>query len=223
MTSKRHQESQKNSKPGLHSIGDAVTAVKAQKGTKFDESVDFAIRLGLDVKKTDQSIRLSTVLPCGTGKTKRIAVFAEGQMAQDAKSAGADIVGCQDLFDNIKAGKIDFDVLISHPSHMAMVGKLGPILGPKGLMPNPKVGTVTADLTKSIKEVKSGRVQLRADKAGQVHGSFGRKSFSKQELVKNFEHVMSTIIKHKPDSAKGKYLLSCSISPTMGVGVQVEL
>jgi len=201
---------------------DALKLIKDTATAKFDESVDVAVNLGIDAKKTDQSVRGSVVLPSGTGKSVRVAVFAQGDKAQAAKSAGADIVGFEDLAESIKGGKMDFDVVIASPDAMRVVGQLGQILGPRGLMPNPKVGTVTPDVAGAVRNAKAGQVQFRADKAGVVQCTIGRASFSPEQLRDNLAALIEALNKAKPASAKGVYLRKMSVSSTMGVGVKVD-
>jgi large subunit ribosomal protein L1 len=203
-------------------LGDALALIKQTATAKFDESVDVAINLGIDAKKSDQSVRGSVVLPAGTGKTKRVAVFAQGDKAKDAKAAGADIVGMEDLAEQVKAGKMDFDIVIAAPDAMRVVGQLGQILGPRGLMPNPKVGTVTADVATAVKNAKAGQVQYRADKAGIVQCSIGRASFPVDALRQNMLALVDALNKSRPAGAKGVYLRKISVSSTMGVGVKVD-
>lgn len=207
----------------LYSIVDALSIVKECANAKFDESIDVAVQLGVDAKKSDQVVRGAVVLPNGTGKTKRVAVFAQGAKAEEAKAAGADIVGFDDLAADIKAGKMDFDVVIASPDAMRIVGTLGQILGPRGLMPNPKVGTVTPDVATAVKNAKAGQVQFRVDKAGIVHGTIGRRSFEADKLQGNLAALLDALNKAKPASSKGQYLRKVAVSSTMGVGVRVDI
>ncbi len=207
----------------LYALTDALTLVKECAGAKFDESVDVAIQLGIDPRKSDQAVRGAAVLPEGTGKTVRVAVFAQGAKADEAKAAGADIVGFDDLAATIKGGQIDFDILIASPDAMRIVGQLGKVLGPRGLMPNPKVGTVTPDVATAVKNAKAGQVQFRADKAGIIHASIGRASFDAARLETNVKALIDALNKAKPASAKGQYLRKMSVSSTMGVGVRVDM
>ena len=200
----------------------ALKLVKEGATAKFDESVDVSLNLGIDASKSDQTVRGSVVLPQGTGKRVRIAVFAQGDRAQQAKDAGADIVGFEDLANDIKGGKIDFDVVIASPDAMRVVGQLGQILGPRGLMPNPKVGTVTQDVATAIKNAKAGQIQYRADKAGSVQCTIGRASFSVDALVENLKTLVEAVSKSKPSSVKGIFLRKISVSSTMGAGVRVD-
>ncbi|MEP6604908.1 MAG: 50S ribosomal protein L1 [Nitrosospira sp.] len=201
---------------------DAFKIIKETATAKFDESIDVAVNLGIDAKKSDQTVRGSVVLPAGTGKTVRIAVFAQGDKAKEALAAGADIVGFEDLAEQIKAGNINFDVAIASPDAMRIVGQLGQILGPRGLMPNPKVGTVTPDVAGAVKNAKAGQVQYRADKAGIVQCTIGRASFSADALKQNLLALVDALNKSKPSASKGIYLRKISISSTMGIGVRVD-
>jgi large subunit ribosomal protein L1 len=200
----------------------ALDLVKKTATAKFDESVDVAVNLGIDAKKSDQVVRGSVVLPRGTGKTVRVAVFAQGANAEKAKAAGADVVGFDDLADKVKGGFMDFDVVIATPDAMKVVGPLGQVLGPRGLMPNPKVGTVTPNVEEAVKNAKAGQVQYRADKAGIVQCTIGRASFPVEALQENLEALMAAINKAKPSATKGIYLKKISVSSTMGVGVRVD-
>ncbi|MBM3362716.1 MAG: 50S ribosomal protein L1 [Betaproteobacteria bacterium] len=206
----------------LYPIADALAIVKECATAKFDESIDIAVQLGVDAKKSDQVVRGAVVLPNGTGKTKRVAVFAQGAKAEEAKAAGADIVGMDDLAAEVKSGKMDFDVVIASPDAMRVVGTLGQVLGPRGLMPNPKVGTVTPDVATAVKNAKAGQVQFRVDKAGIVHTTIGRRSFDTDKLRGNLAAVMDALNKAKPASSKGIYLRKLAVSSTMGVGVRVD-
>ena len=206
----------------LYPIGDALKIVKGNATAKFNESIDVAINLGIDAKKSDQTVRGSVVLPSGTGKIVRVAVFAQGDKAQAAKDAGADLVGLDDLAAEIKGGKMDFDVVIATPDTMRVVGQLGQILGPRGLMPNPKVGTVTQDVAGAVKNAKAGQVQYRADKTGIVQCTIGRASFTVDALVENMKALLDAVNKSRPTGIKGIYLKKVSVSSTMGVGVRVD-
>jgi large subunit ribosomal protein L1 len=205
-----------------YDVKTALGLVKKTATAKFDESIDVAVNLGIDAKKSDQVVRGSVVLPRGTGKTVRVAVFTQGANADAARNAGADIVGFDDLADRIKGGFMDFDVVIASPDAMKVVGPLGQVLGPRGLMPNPKVGTVTANVAEAVKNAKGGQVQYRADKAGIVQCTIGRASFEVDALAENFEALLGAINKAKPATTKGIYLKKVSISSTMGVGVRIE-
>lgn len=207
----------------LYPIGDALELVKKHATAKFDESIDVAVQLGIDAKKSDQVVRGAVVMPNGTGKTKRVAVFAQGVKAEEAKAAGADIVGMDDLAAEIKAGKMDFDVVIASPDTMRVVGTLGQVLGPRGLMPNPKVGTVTPDVATAVKNAKAGQVQFRVDKAGIIHATIGRRSFDSAKLQGNLLALVEALNKAKPSSSKGIYLRKVALSSTMGVGARVDV
>jgi large subunit ribosomal protein L1 len=206
----------------LYPLEQALALVKEAATAKFDESIDVAVQLGIDAKKSDQVVRGAVVMPSGTGKTKRVAVFAQGVKAEEAKAAGADIVGMDDLAAEIKAGKMDFDVVIASPDTMRVVGTLGQILGPRGLMPNPKVGTVTPDVAQAVRNAKAGQVQFRVDKAGIVHGTIGRRSFEADKLTANLRALIDALNKAKPATSKGIYLRKVAVSSTMGIGVRVD-
>ena len=206
----------------LYAILDALSIVKECATAKFDESIDVAVQLGIDAKKSDQVVRGAVVLPHGTGKTKRVAVFAQGAKADEARAAGADIVGMDDLAEKVKAGQMDFDVVIASPDTMRIVGTLGQILGPRGLMPNPKVGTVTPDVATAVKNAKAGQVQFRVDKGGIIHGTIGRRSFDSDKLKENLAALMDALTKAKPAASKGVYLRKIAVSSTMGIGVRVD-
>jgi len=201
---------------------DAMKLVKETATAKFDESVDVAVNLGIDAKKSDQTVRGSVVLPAGTGKKVRVAVFAQGDKAQAAKAAGAELVGMEDLAETIKGGSMEFDVVIAAPDAMRIVGQLGQILGPRGLMPNPKVGTVTPDVAAAVKNAKGGQVQFRADKTGIVQCTIGRASFTPEQLRDNLGALLDALAKSKPASTKGIFLKKVSVSSTMGLGVKVD-
>ncbi|MFM9888858.1 MAG: 50S ribosomal protein L1 [Burkholderiales bacterium] len=205
-----------------YTAAEALALVKKGASAKFNESVDVAVNLGIDAKKSDQTVRGSVVLPAGTGKTVRVAVFAQGERAEAARAAGADIVGLEDLAEQIKAGKMDFDVAIASPDTMRVVGQLGQILGPRGLMPNPRVGTVTPDVATAVRNAKAGQVQFRADKAGIVQCSIGRASFTPDALSTNLSALVDALNKAKPNGSKGIYLRKVSVSSTMGPGVRVD-
>ena len=221
--SKRYKALQSKVDPAkLYPIADALRIIKENATAKFNESIDISINLGIDAKKSDQAVRGSIVLPQGTGKSVRVAVFAQGDRAAQAKAAGADLVGFEDLAGEIKGGKLDFDVVIATPDAMRVVGGLGQILGPRGLMPNPKVGTVTQDVTTAVKNAKAGQVQYRTDKAGLVQCTIGRASFTVEALAENLKALVDAISKAKPPSSKGQFLRKLSVSSTMGVGVRVD-
>jgi large subunit ribosomal protein L1 len=204
-------------------VADAFALVKKGATAKFDESIDVAVNLGIDAKKSDQLVRGAVVLPAGTGKKVRVAVFAQGAKADEARDAGADIVGLDDLAEKIKGGAMDFDVAIATPDTMRVVGQLGQILGPRGLMPNPKVGTVTQDVATAVRNAKAGQVQYRTDKAGIVQCSIGRASFAPEALQRNLAALIDALNKAKPAAAKGQYLRKVSVSSTMGLGVRVDI
>ncbi|MFZ9102863.1 MAG: 50S ribosomal protein L1 [Burkholderiaceae bacterium] len=205
-----------------YTADEALNLAKACATAKFKESVDVAVQLGIDAKKSDQLVRGSIVLPSGTGKTARVAVFAQGEKAEQAKAAGAEIVGMDDLAANIKAGQMDFDILIASPDAMRLVGQLGQILGPRGLMPNPKVGTVTPDVAQAVKNAKAGQVQYRTDKAGIIHCTIGQASFEVDALKSNLLALIEALQRAKPASSKGQYLRKVAISTTMGPGIRVD-
>ena len=205
-----------------YSPEEAFTLVKDCASAKFEESVDVCVNLGVDPRKSDQVVRGSTVLPNGTGKTVRVAVFTEGDQVEAAKKAGADIIGMDDLAEQIKKGQIDFDVAIASPDAMRLVGTLGQILGPRGLMPNPKVGTVAADVASAVKNAKSGQVQFKTDKGGLIHCSIGKVGFDAPQLEENLKALVADLVKAKPSSAKGIYIKKVTVSSTMGTGVQVD-
>jgi large subunit ribosomal protein L1 len=206
----------------FYPIDEALSLVKSCASAKFDESIDVAVQLGIDAKKSDQVVRGSVVLPAGTGKSVRVAVFAQGDKAEAAKAAGADVVGMEDLAEQVKAGNLNFDVVIASPDTMRIVGTLGQILGPRGLMPNPKVGTVTPDVAQAVKNAKAGQVQFRVDKAGIIHATIGRRSFEDTALKSNLSALLDALVKAKPATSKGVYLRKIAVSSTMGVGVRVE-
>lgn len=214
--------SEKVDRTRYYSLQDALNLVRETAIAKFDESIDVAVNLGIDAKKSDQAVRGSVVLPAGTGKTVRVAVFAQGDKAREAAAAGADIVGFEDLAEQIKAGNIEFDVAIASPDAMRVVGQLGQILGPRGLMPNPKVGTVTPDVAGAVRNAKAGQVQYRADKGGIVQCTIGRASFTVDALTQNMMALIDALNKSKPAASKGIYLRKISVSSTMGIGVRVD-
>ena len=207
----------------LFAADEAIAMVKAAATAKFDESIDVSFNLGVDPRKSDQMIRGSIVLPNGTGKTVRVAVFAQGPQAEAAKAAGADIVGLEELAADVKKGNLNFDLVIATPDTMRIVGTLGQILGPRGLMPNPKVGTVTADVTTAVKNAKAGQVQYRTDKNGIIHSTIGRASFAADKLQENMAALADVLQKAKPAAAKGQYMKRVTVSSTMGIGVKVEI
>ncbi len=205
-----------------YEINEALTLVKGSASAKFDESVDVAVNLGIDARKSDQNVRGSTVLPRGTGKTVKVAVFAEGDQAEAARKAGADVVGMDDLAERVKKGDFDWDIVIATPDAMKVVGQLGQILGPRGLMPNPKVGTVAANTEKAVTDAKSGQVQYRIDKAGIIHCTIGKASFNADALKENLAALINALQKAKPSSAKGTYIKRITLSSTMGPGVMID-
>ena len=207
----------------LYALADAIGLVKEAATAKFDESIDVAVQLGIDAKKSDQVVRGAVVMPNGTGKTKRVAVFAQGAKAEEAKAAGADIVGMDDLAAQVKAGDMPFDVVIAAPDAMRVVGTLGQILGPRGLMPNPRLGTVTQDVSEAVRAAKGGQVEFRAEKAGLVHAGVGKASFTDDALADNVRAFVGAITRNKPSGVRGTYIKKVSLSSTMGPGVKVEL
>lgn len=222
-TSKRYKAiAVKADRTKAYQLDDALNMVKQAATAKFNESIDVAVNLGIDAKKSDQAVRGAVVLPAGTGKTVRVAVFAQGDKAKEAQEAGADIVGFDDLAADIKAGNINFDVAIASPDAMRVVGQLGQILGPRSLMPNPKVGTVTTDVASAVKNAKAGQVQFRADKTGIIHCTIGRASFGVDALKQNLMALIDALNKSKPASSKGVYLRRISVSSTMGIGVRID-
>jgi large subunit ribosomal protein L1 len=206
----------------VYSVAEAVELAKKANYSKFDATVEVAFRLGVDPKKADQQIRGAVVLPNGTGKTQRVLVFAKGEKAKEAEAAGADFVGDADYINKIQQGWFDFDVIVATPDMMGEVGKLGRVLGPKGLMPNPKTGTVTFDVTKAVNEIKAGKVEYRVDKAGNIHAPIGKVSFEDAKLVENFTTVYETLMKVKPAAAKGTYMKNITVTTTMGPSVKVD-
>jgi large subunit ribosomal protein L1 len=206
-----------------YSIDEAVDKVKKMSFVKFDESVDLAFNLGVDPRKSDQMVRGSVVLPHGTGKSVRVLVFAKGEKEKEARDAGADFAGAEDMVEKITKGWLDFDKVVATPDMMGVVGKLGKILGPRGLMPNPKLGTVTFDVAKAVNEIKAGKVEYRTEKAGVVHVPIGKVSFDEQKLKENARAVVDSITKAKPATSKGKYMKKISISSTMGPGLKVDI
>ncbi len=206
----------------LYPLGEALALVKDLSSVKFDETVDVAVNLGVNARKSDQNVRGATVLPKGTGKSVRVAVFADGDDAEAARAAGADIVGLDDLADKVKGGEIDFELCIATPATMRVVGQLGQILGPRGIMPNPKVGTVTTDVSKAVADAKSGQVQYRIDKAGIIHCPIGKASFSAEDLEENLNAVITALIRAKPAASKGQYIRRVALSSSMGPGIRVD-
>ncbi len=221
--SKRMQEALKHVPEESVDVKTAMAAVQAQPKAKFDESVDVAIKLGVDPRHADQMVRGTIALPHGTGKTARVAVFAKGPKAEEAEKAGADIVGAEDLVEKVQGGFMDFDRVVATPDMMGQVGRLGRVLGPRGLMPNPKLGTVTMDVAKAVSAIKSGQIEVRVDKAGVIHAPIGRRSFTEEQLHENLEFLVAELNRMKPSSAKGRYMQSFVISATMGAGVRVDV
>jgi large subunit ribosomal protein L1 len=219
---KRAGALQKPDRSRRYALSEAVSLVKELAFANFDESVDLAVRLGVDPKHADQMVRGAVVLPHGTGKTNRVLVFAKGEKVAEAEQAGADFIGGDDLVAKINDGWLDFDTVIATPDMMGQVGRLGRVLGPRGLMPNPKVGTVTFDVSKAVREAKAGKVEFRAEKAGIVHAQVGKRSFGETELVGNVKSLVGALVKAKPPAAKGIYLRSITLSSTMGPGIKVD-
>jgi large subunit ribosomal protein L1 len=207
----------------LHPLDEAVKLIKGRSSAKFDETVELAMNLNIDPRKPDQNLRGTLMLPHGTGKTVRVAVFARGDRAKEAETAGADVVGAEDLAEKVQAGQIDFDRAIATPDMMSIVGRLGKILGPRGLMPNPRLGTVTANVGEAVRAAKGGQVEFRAEKAGVVHAGVGKASFTEAALVDNVRAFVGAITRAKPSGAKGTYIKKVSLSSTMGPGIKVEL
>jgi len=222
-TSKRMQAAQAAVPQANVSVAEAVTAVRAQPAAKFDESVDVAVKLGVDPRHADQMVRGSVSLPNGTGKTVRVAVFARGAKAEEAEKAGADVIGAEDLVEKIQGGFLDFDRVVATPDMMAQVGRLGRVLGPRGLMPNPKLGTVTMDVTGAVTAIKSGQIEVRTDKAGVIHAPVGKRSFDDAKLVENIEFLLSELNRMKPAAAKGRYVQGIVVSSPLGAGIRVEV
>jgi large subunit ribosomal protein L1 len=206
----------------LMAFNDAIAAVKTNATAKFDESIEIAVNLGVDPRHADQMVRGVVTLPSGTGKTVRVGVFARGAKADEARAAGADVVGAEDLLEIVQGGTIDFDRCIATPDMMGLVGRLGKVLGPKGLMPNPKLGTVTMNVAAAVEAAKGGQVEYRVEKAGIIHGILGKASFEKDALRANFDALLDAVVKAKPTGAKGKYLLKVAVSSSMGTGIKVD-
>ena len=222
MTRRRKTIERDNNNGKVSPIGEAVALLNEISGSNFNESLDISVNLGIDPKKSDQTVRGATSLPHGSGKEIRVAVFAQGANADKAQEAGADVVGFEDLAEEIKKGELDFDVVIATPDSMRLVGQLGKVLGPRGLMPNPKTGTVTADVAKAVSDAKSGQIQFRADRGGIVHGSVGKVGFDAVQVKENIEALISDLRKAKPASAKGVYLKKITLSSTMGPGLVID-
>ena len=221
--SKRQKAMAEIDRNRFYGVDEAIGIVKSNATAKFDETIEVAMNLGVDPRHSDQMVRGVVSLPKGTGKTVRVAVFAKGAKADEAKAAGADVVGAEDLMETVQGGQIDFDRVIATPDMMGVVGRLGKVLGPKGLMPNPKLGTVTMDVAKAVTDAKGGQVEFRVEKAGIIHAGIGKASFSEQDLQENFRAFMDAIHKAKPSGAKGKFVNKVSISSTMGPGLKIDL
>lgn len=220
---KKYEEAAKQvDRSALYEPSDAIELVKKAASAKFDETVEVAVRLGVDPRHADQQLRGAVVLPHGTGKTAKVLVFAKGEKHKEAEAAGADYVGAEELVEKIQGGWFDFDVVVATPDMMGTVGKLGRVLGPKGLMPNPKTGTVTFEVEKAVKDIKAGKIEYRTDKAGIIHAPIGKVSFDPAKLKENFETLLETLVKAKPAAAKGTYLKSITLSSTMGPGVKIN-
>ena len=222
LTKKQKAQAGSVDREKFYAVDEALALVKQNATSKFDETVEVALNLGVDPRHSDQMVRGVVNLPKGTGKTVRVAVFAKGAKAEEATKAGADVVGAEDLMETIQGGQIDFDRVIATPDMMGVVGRLGKVLGPKGLMPNPKLGTVTMDVTKAVTDAKSGQVEFRVEKAGIIHAGIGKASFSEADLGENFRAFMDAIVKAKPSGAKGKYVKKIAVSSTMGPGVKID-
>ena len=222
LTKKHKAQADSVDREKFYAVDEALALVKQNATSKFDETVEIALNLGVDPRHADQMVRGVVNLPKGTGKSVRVAVFAKGAKADEAKAAGADVVGAEDLMETVQGGQIDFDRVIATPDMMGVVGRLGKVLGPKGLMPNPKLGTVTMDVTKAVTDAKSGQVEFRVEKAGIVHAGIGKTSFASEDLKANFDAFMDAIVKAKPTGAKGKYVKKIAISSTMGPGVKID-
>ncbi|MDP9226678.1 MAG: 50S ribosomal protein L1 [Actinomycetota bacterium] len=216
------EASQRVDRDRLYAPGEAIKLLKELPSTKFDETVELNLRLGVDPRKADQMVRGAISLPKGTGKSMRVAVFAKGEKARDAENAGADVVGAEDLADRIQGGFMDFDAVVASPDMMPVVGKLGRVLGPRGLMPNPKSGTVTTDVAKAVSDIKGGRVEYRTDRHGNLHLIIGKRSFPEADLVQNYLAVVDEVQRAKPAAAKGRYLKSVTLSSTMGPGIRID-
>lgn len=220
---KKYQDSAKLIEAGkIYDPEEAIVLVQKMPAAKFDATLEVSVKLGVDPRHADQQVRGAVVLPNGTGKTKRVLVFAKGEKAKEAEAAGADFVGAEDMVEKIQGGWTDFDVAVATPDMMGTVGRLGKILGPKGLMPNPKVGTVTMDVTRALNEIKAGKIEYRTDKAGNIHAPIGRMSFETEKLVQNYYTLMETLVKAKPSGAKGTYVRNITVSSTMSPGVPVN-
>src|SRR5687767_11532720 len=222
LTKKQKKTAESVDTQKLYGVDEAISTVKANATAKFDETVEIALNLGVDPRHADQMVRGVVTLPAGTGKEIRVAVFAKGAKAEEATKAGADVVGAEDLMETIQGGQIDFDRVIATPDMMGVVGRLGKVLGPKGLMPNPKLGTVTMDVTKAVTDAKSGQIEFRVEKAGIIHAGIGKASFTEGDLKANFDAFLDAIVKARPTGAKGKFVKKVAISSTMGPGVKID-
>ena len=223
LTKKQKAQAPTVDREKFYGVDEAIGLVKANATSKFDETVEVALNLGVDPRHADQMVRGVVSLPKGTGKSVRVAVFAKGAKADEATAAGADVVGAEDLMETIQSGQIDFDRVIATPDMMGVVGRLGKVLGPKGLMPNPKLGTVTMDVTKAVTDAKAGQIEFRVEKAGIIHAGIGKASFAAEDLRANYDAFVDAITKAKPAGAKGKYLKKAAVSSTMGPGIKVQL
>jgi len=221
--SKRMKAAREGVPAAAVAVNEALTVLAATPAARFDESVDVAVKLGVDPRHADQMVRGSISLPNGTGKTVRVAVFARGPKAEEALAAGADVVGAEDLVEKVQGGFLDFDRVVATPDMMAQVGRLGRVLGPRGLMPNPKLGTVTMDVTKAVSAIKAGQIEVRVDKAGVIHAPVGRRSFDAAKLQENIDYLIAELNRMKPASSKGRYVQSMTVSSTMGVGIRVDV
>ena len=223
LTKKQKALAEKLDPMKLYGIDEAIAAAKANATAKFDETIEIALNLGVDPRHADQMVRGVVTLPAGTGKDVRVAVFARGNKAEEATAAGADVVGAEDLMERIQGGQIDFDRVIATPDMMGIVGRLGKVLGPKGLMPNPKLGTVTPNVTEAVKAAKGGQVEFRVEKAGIIHSGIGKASFAAEDLRRNFDAFVDAIVRAKPTGAKGKYVQKVAVSSSMGPGIKVDV
>jgi large subunit ribosomal protein L1 len=223
LTKKQKAQASTVDRERLYAVDEAIALAKSNATSKFDETIEVALNLGVDPRHADQMVRGVVTLPAGTGKDVRVAVFARGGKAEEATAAGADVVGAEDLMETIQAGNINFDRVIATPDMMGIVGRLGKVLGPKGLMPNPKLGTVTPNVTEAVKAAKGGQVEFRVEKAGIIHSGIGKASFSNEDLRRNFDAFVDAIVRAKPTGAKGKYVKKVAVSSTMGPGVKVDV